>query len=623
MEGAAGNGLNDLGRRVHVMFTPSHDTLLSFGHTVHDLPWQAFAGINLSYTAGWKEKVVGTQDEGRCKLKFDLSELKGSSAIEAFRTYIVDPKWGPVVFETGDYQRAFNTYNTIEIYDDDGAGATPSVLKFIGVQVPMRDKSIDAESKGPVIVEIEFVDLISWVLKNLLPQDISAWAIENAGANADGPLQACRSTVYSNGSRVYSHMLGNHGLDAVDPNRHMEFTYYPLAYVYQAIAEAANVLMQSLTRLSANQFHIVGVPTGHWTLSWPDWTATNAASAVTPRPVPSIVGHIQYHPNPGVMVGGFFYAGENAKRDNIGSWDNAFEFLKDTTEGLVAKVASRLDSAGIGNAPDVFLDIGAIKLAHLSGALTLPPSAFAERPKVKVGAGMIAGVSATVPAGKQDDQTKIPVGTSSKGDNEREYALPRTWHTLPCLWPGGKRTYRSSATNIDVYSFAALNCLTLFAKTTAGGLVPSCYIRIHQHVTVSDGVSTYTDGGGNFTLPTPATAFDNEYDSNPTKADADFGAPLRQAYLLTQRVSSTPYVAGLALMGLYGSSSVADYEVEADMDSIDSSQIGNRCDATAFPSGNALLDGETYLGTLPGAPLVKSGEFDAATGKVKARLEGI
>lgn len=625
-----GTPLTDYGERIWVYLTPAEGIGLISPYTIHDLPWEAFVGVNLPVTRGWKNQVIGPEDEGRASITIDLSLLKGSAEIEASREYWVNPRQElEGVISIGTYRRTYDLYNFAEIYSDNGTGNEPTVLKWAGVQVPPKDKSIEPDGEGAVEYELEFVDAITWFLKNTLPSDISAWALANAGVLEDGPYTSCRGAIWRTGGRTYTHKYGTFGHTLA--NQYYDFTFYPLDFVYTAVANAANRVARDIVRKFADMVQFVGGnPTAHWGMFTPDWTPAYAHQSgdAVPSANRAVCGKIVLHSAPSTLVHGFFYTGRTDERDTIGSWANAFEFLKDTTVGAVSKLPQRHGTVDIpgwqSDAPVFYLDCRAIK-ANNGTALGFTPEDFKAVPKLTIGRDMIRGVSITVPAGKQDDQPAMTIGETTNGDDDRTFALPRSWHTLPMLWPEGQRFYEipssPAMTWCDLLTFRP-NCLTLFFKTTAGGILSSAeYVRIHQHVTVSDGVTTYTGAAGAYTFPAPDPI--DEYNFDPEEGDTDFGSPLRQAYLKIQREASTPHVAAAALRGVFGSPMLTDYEGAADMDVLTIEQIGNRIDAAGFANGNVFLDGGTYLGSLPGAPLVAGGTFDLLTGDAEVRLEGL
>lgn len=620
--------LADYGHRVWIVFTPAANGVLPTAPSViHDLPYGTFVGTSLPIDAGWEKIVLALEKERRVKLKVDLNAMTGGEDILASRAYWVNPTFEDgCVLSIGSYERRFDTQNVIEIYSDDGSGNDPSVPKFIGVQVPSADQAFDVESGE---IECEFVDIVSWILRNTLPGDVSAWALENAGSDADGPYATCRNAVWSSGGRTYTHTHGDHpqAFLGLPVDKHREYTFFPLAFVYESIVEVMTLIAVAVLRKNANIVHQeLGseTPLEHWELFAPDFLPDYAYNSTAPIPSSawSVLGKVALHHEPDVLVHGLFYVGENAGRDTLGGWPNLFEFLKDTTTGGAAKMTVRLDNVSADNAPDIWIAFGPVK-APLGSALPLAPTDFDSKPKVTTGRNRITSVSVTVPAGGQNDQPAFEVGRTSDGEKDGTFAMPRCFHTLPILWPDGERNYDvpSDALHCDVIT-RSINCLTLWFKTTAGGLLSSAeYVRIHQHVRTTDGVATYESSGDAYTFPAPDPI--DQYDSNSAEGDTDFGSPLRQAYLRIQRQGGMPVLCANILLDVFGSSMITDYEGEVAIVKVAIEELGNRVAAAGFPDGSAFVGGATYLGSLPGEPLVASGTFDVLTGEVKIRLEGL
>ena len=634
---------------IRVEMTPAYNTALVGSYDILTIPWQAFGGgdAKMPGSAGWDDLVTGTPKSETLKLTFTPSELGIDANAQDFRDYLLNPAFtdGGSVTIGGDVL-TFDTLNTWTVLTDDGTAGASWRIVFQGCQRRQAAQTFGFSlgRPGPLVVELVHISHI--ILSTLTPTHLGAWMMVDDGTpGSKGPHQWCYSMIWTDtGAPTYAYAHG-----AVDSGGvHPEMTWYKLNRMAYGITEiGALVYREFIRRATAAVGVYSATETGgtlgnwfdHWTLYEPEYDSEQLHSATTIATTARyILGKIAFDDDPDVLIGGLFHPdGLQAK------WKTLATMLGDSLESAVAK--GRYIVTDEGDSYTLRFDIAALSAA-IDAAVSISPAVGADfyaepEPQVSVGAHLISTATGSVTGGTGDDQTDIvapaPWDVQHSIDGAGDWPLPPGLHNLPQLWPDGDRSYTAAGFDVIAQTTNQLVVYTAFVPiwciwhaTTAGGLLSAeRMVKVHHYASVTDGVQTYPNGNLILSLPMPdradfiaETGGTADPDNKPY-GDTVLGSPLRLQMLVIQTDNGIPYLAAGVMANRHSRAQQSSYDGVVPLAKGEGGMVGEMTDATDFPDGSAFLTTGTYLGTLPGAPVIAKTDYDLMDQTAHVKLIGV
>lgn len=619
------------GRQYMVEWTAADSTDLTAPIVPVDVTYTAQAGTGMPGTRGWKEHLAGLPLAAVRKCSLDLAQLPSALA-----GYIAKPRvtsGGTITI--GSYSRTFDTSNLVAVYSDrDKTAGDVTTLEGLYVQRTGLEHSGTVRKHGDgsvaVIMDIELVDVMAWIYETMRSADVEAHVLVNQ--TLLGPYRWTYQDVWGVSPRTYT---VRHG-DAPTLSNYREYSFHSLSDVFDSLAEVGAMIFREVARRRAPTWDVdVSIRSSaglsaeynhtraHWGL-YPSTHTTAWAAGATAVGVGDrlVCTRIAMHDTPDVSFHGFLHqkTEDDEREDMLASWPTVWDWMVDECAAAVTKTMP--NALDVASTWVLSIRCARLREAHVDdmndpAPLAIGPDDFLGREiDYEIGVVALSTASASVPAATSNDAEGRTVTELWGAQNDREWACPRGFHSLPIAWPDGDRRYNADnvfggeAFNLDLIT-QAFNCLTLYHISNAGGLLSSAGpVRIHASCELDDGLTVWDQTPPSVTLPAPNPILEEWEDDDPGGGDTAFGTPYLVCVAEAQRSIGQPNLAAGVVAITFGHPQTTVYGGQVPILSCPGEQLGNKLAAATFPDGNVLLNGGTYLGDLPGTPYIQSIDDD-------------
>lgn len=622
---------NDLGHQLRLDILPAHTAALPGSPTIKTIPDGLFIDSISGQVKFRNGLMIGTTEPEKLTVNLNLKASTGDTELDDLREYLVNPEV-EVTFDAignGYVKAPVKVSNVWTIYSDEGAGITPAVIIFQGVQ---RRKpggiSIDVEKNESMMMETELVHIATAVYGLVKPVDVvnHVYSIYQAAEpSIRTGFTFCHTEIYKD---VTTYTFTNGAVE-------MSLGFIRFGTVYYAVSTAAtNVYRKFMRTISANAKIISEFtsttnvatnahPFEHWNFFGHSYLTDGLANTTAAISEIYVLATIEIDSS---FVGGIMDDQKDIDK-TLYRWKTMLEFLQDTAESAVSKGIFSVQF--VSGTWSIVLKYYRPLEAIDEVSLTIDD--FSEKPTINIGYERVSSAKCAIAGGYGSDQSDIGYDNIWSTDNENDFAVPATFHNCPTVWKNGDAVYRIE--NLSLVSTDDLSCIskninpfTLWYYTYAphsGGnlLVNQRMVRLHQYCQMNDGYGTTWEPSNSSTgLPHPNP--DDIDIGNSQDGDTHFGSPYRLTALSQQLMSGIPYVASNAIATRFGKDRQTMYKGSFTIDQIKSSQIGCKIASIAFTDG-ADFFGDASLGSLPGGPYITSVQYDLITGKCEVEMVGI
>lgn len=570
----------------------------------------------------WSERMLGVHDTPSFQIKMDLHALTGSTELDALRDAIVLPfSFAGSVPRTGTaFFRNFYTASVWRIYTDRGVLDDPTFLLFEGVQrrLPKRQYKINKRDRRTEF-SVELFHIVRAVLETCAPVDV-----------ANQMLNGGYTTVTKNAIWEVIYAFNNGTQDVVEGMRrispHQTVTGYRLVDLFDAISVQCTYIYNSFLRIDPESIdaavfafyapgHSDGTPYDVFGFKKQNYLPDGLPGDPLTRDMSLFGGTYQTDDDPDIPIGGLLSQNDE---HGLWHWKNMWDMLSECTKGTANK--GIVVSFASGTATIEFQPLKATGTGQTPGPLEIPISTneISDDNDVTQGEGVITAAVADIPGSSGNDAKNIIVAAPDQWgvESEEKQELPTVFHNAPLL--GSLSDFYLFSDNPGITADVVLQydcrrwiALQLFYEDTPSFLAESAFIRIHDVVTINDGVSD--------------REFCAEVEAYPQTGGQVFnGDPppssLRRNLFKRQASSSMPFAVASLVSEVFSSQDNSTYQITAPIEYGYPEQTGNGVDGTELPDASVLQADATYLEGIPGSPFVQGTAYDVQKGTSELTL---